>query len=361
MSSVQASTPGESLWENPIGTGGFEFVEFASAEPGALHALFKRLGFTAIATHKSKPATLYRQGTINFIVNETQNGHASGFQRDHGPCACAMAFRVADAAVAHARLLEQGAVDGPAEEARLVSVPAIEGIGGSLIYLVDHKSGSLYDDAFVPVAGVDQNPKGYGLKVLDHLTHNVDMGRMDHWASFYEKLFNFRQIRFFDIEGQHTGLKSRAMTGPCGKLRIPINESSDDKSQIAEYLRDYRGEGIQHIALTTDDICTTVDQLRDAGLKFMTPPPETYYDMLDERLPGHGQPVDELKPRGILLDGSDSGHLLLQIFTETEIGPIFFEIISRKGDDGFGEGNFKALFESMERDQIRRGVLKVDA
>ncbi len=360
--SAVAIDPSASLWDNPMGTDGFEFVEFTAADTAPLHGLFKQLGFTAVAKHKTKAATLYRQGDINFIVTEASEtpGHAAAFNKIHGPSASAMGFRVSNAAEAHGKLLAQGATDGPAADSRIVDVPAIEGIGGSLIYLVDHKDGSLYDGAFEPIPGADQAPAGVGLRVLDHLTHNVDQGRMDHWAGFYENLFNFRQIRFFDIEGQHTGLKSRAMTGPCGKLRIPINESSDDKSQIAEYLEQYNGEGIQHIALTTNDIYGTVDQLRALGVAFMTPPPETYYDMLDDRLPGHGEPVDELKARAILLDGGDSQHLLLQIFTEAVIGPIFFEIISRKGDDGFGEGNFKALFESMERDQIRRGVLKVD-
>ncbi len=356
----QAAAASESLWENPVGTDGFAFVEFAAADPKPLHDLLTTLGFIAVAKHASKPATLYRQGDIDFIVNEDVDGHAGRFAAEHGPSACAMGFRVANAEKAHAKLLAEGAADGATHAGRTLAAPAIEGIGGSLIYLMDGKGNGALEDSFRAIDGVDQAPQGVGLRVLDHLTHNVGMGRMDHWAGFYEKLFNFRQIRFFDIEGQHTGLRSRAMTGPCGKLRIPINESSDDKSQIAEYLEQYKGEGIQHIALTTANIYETVDKLRDQGVKFMTPPPETYYDMLDERLPGHGEPVEELKSRAILLDGSDKSHLLLQIFTETVVGPIFFEIISRKGDDGFGEGNFKALFESMERDQIRRGVLKVD-
>ncbi len=349
-----------SLWENPMGTDGFAFVEFAAPDAAPLHALLKQLGFVAIAAHKSKNATLYRQGGIDFVVTEEASGHAAEFAKAHGPSACAMGFRVADAESAHAKLIALGATDGAAHAGRVLDVPSIEGIGGSLVYLIDDKNGSVFENAFEPSPGVDQHPVGVGLKVLDHLTHNVGQGRMDTWAGFYEKLFNFKEIRFFDIEGQHTGLRSRALTGPCGKLRIPINESSDDKSQIAEYLEQYKGEGIQHIALSTDNIYETVDKLRAAGAKFMTPPPETYYDMLEERLPGHGEPVDELKTRAILMDGADSKHLLLQIFTETVIGPIFFEIISRKGDDGFGEGNFKALFESMERDQIRRGVLKVE-
>jgi 4-hydroxyphenylpyruvate dioxygenase len=203
----------------------------------------------------------------------------------------------------------------------------------------------------------DAEVTGAGLTRIDHLTHNVFRGRMDHWARFYENLFNFREIRYFDIEGQMTGLKSRAMTSPDGKIRIPLNESSDDKSQIAEYLEVYKGEGIQHVALATDDIYSTVVALRARGIPFAEKPPDSYYEMLSERLPGHGEPVDEMKVLGILADGSGRGGLLLQIFTTTLIGPIFFEIIQRKGDEGFGEGNFKALFESMERDQIRRGVL----
>ncbi len=357
-----ATATAESLWENPMGTDGFAFVEFTATDPAPLHALFKSLGFTAVAKHKAKTATLYRQGQIDFILTEAAQtpGHSARFAGTHGPSASAMGFRVADAAAAHKALIAQGATNGPAATETIIGAPSIEGIGGSLIYLVDQTHENTLAAAFAPLDGVDQAPAGVGLKVLDHLTHNVDQGRMDHWAGFYENHFNFRQIRFFDIEGQHTGLKSRAMTGPCGKLRIPINESSDDKSQIAEFLDQYNGEGIQHIALTTDDICATVDALRANGVAFMTPPPDTYYDMLDERLPGHGQPVEELKSRAILLDGADNTHLLLQIFTEAAVGPIFFEIISRQGDDGFGEGNFKALFESMERDQIRRGVLKVD-
>ncbi len=358
--SVALDTAADSLWENPMGTDGFEFVEFAAPDAAPLHALFTSLGFVAVARHKTRQATLYRQGTINFIVNEESTGPAADFAKLHGPSAVAMAFRVVDAGAAHGRLVEEGATDKAGEVGRVVDVPAIEGIGGSLLYLVDHKTGSLYETEFQPIPGADQAPAGVGLKVLDHLTHNVGMGRMDHWAGFYERLFNFRQIRFFDIEGQHTGLRSRAMTGPCGKLRIPINESADDKSQIAEFIDQYNGEGIQHIALTTDNICETVDRLRANGVQFMTPPPDTYYDMIDDRLPGHGQPLEELKARAILLDGADNRHLLLQIFTEAVVGPIFFEIISRQGDDGFGEGNFKALFESMERDQIRRGVLSTD-
>ncbi|MFP3945247.1 MAG: 4-hydroxyphenylpyruvate dioxygenase, partial [Alphaproteobacteria bacterium] len=357
-----AGHPERDLWENPMGTDGFAFVEFAAPEPEALHKLLKQLGFTAVARHRNRDCILFRQGHVNVAVTAAKEGHAGRFAEAHGPSACAMGFRVSEPDYVHAKLLELDATPAGEEHGSpTFSAPAIEGIGGSLVYLVAAKDEEeFYESEFEFFEGVERHPEGVGLILLDHLTHNVHRGRMDHWAKFYEKLFNFREIRYFDIEGKLTGLKSRAMTGPDGKLRIPINESAgkDGKTdQIEEYLEQYNGEGIQHIALATQDICATVDGLAANGVKFMTPPPETYYEMLDERLPGHGQNVGELKKRAILMDGTPDGKILLQIFTETVIGPIFFEIISRKGDEGFGEGNFKALFESMERDQIRRGVL----
>ncbi|HEX2582236.1 MAG TPA: 4-hydroxyphenylpyruvate dioxygenase [Dongiaceae bacterium] len=346
---------------NPMGTRGFEFVEFTSPDPQILEKAFRDLGFSAIARHRSKAVTLWRQGNINLLLNQEPGGFSAEFARQHGPSACAMAIRVDDAAAAAARARSLGATvvmnqPGPME----LALPAIEGIGGAHIFLIDRwdEHGSIYDIDFVMLPGAERHPKGFGLAAIDHLTNNVYRGRMDHWAGFYERLFNFREIRYFDIEGKLTGLKSRAMTSPDGNIRIPINESADDKSQIEEYLHAYKGEGIQHIALTTDDIYTTVERLRRNGLSVMEPPPRTYYDMLEERLPGHGEDVDRLRQLGILLDGSPSGGLLLQIFTQTLIGPIFFEIIQRKGDEGFGEGNFRALFESIERDQLRRGVLQ---
>lgn len=360
-----AGHPAPDLWENPMQTDGFAFVEFAAAQPEPLHRLLKQLGFTAVARHRKRSSTLFRQGRVNLAITADGEGHAGRFAAAHGPSACAMGFRVARPAEAHAALIERGAT--PAAEAQgapTFSVPAIEGIGGSLVYLVPSATEeTFYETEFCFLDGVDRSPSGVGLVMLDHLTHNVHRGRMDHWADFYGYLFNFREIRYFDIEGRLTGLKSRAMTGPCGKLRIPINESAGREGktdQIEEYLQQYNGEGIQHIALATDDICATVDALAANGVRFMTSPPDVYYEMLDDRLPGHGQNVEELKKRAILMDGTPDGKILLQIFTETVIGPIFFEIISRKGDEGFGEGNFKALFESMERDQIRRGILKVD-
>ncbi|MBI3708675.1 MAG: 4-hydroxyphenylpyruvate dioxygenase [Proteobacteria bacterium] len=347
---------------NPMGTDGFEFVEYTATDTRALGRLFESLGFSAVAKHRSKNVLLYRQGDVNFVVNAEPGSFAQSFARVHGPSACAMAFRVKDAAAAYRRALSLGAMPvegrvGPME----LNIPAIAGIGGSLIYLVDRYGsvGSIYDIDFRPLPGVEPQPKGAGLSYIDHLTHNVHRGRMDQWSKFYERVFNFREIRYFDIEGKVTGLRSRAMTSPCGKIRIPINESADDKSQIAEYLAAYKGEGIQHIALGTDNIYATIDRLRAAKVKFM-PTPATYYEMIAARLPGHGEDLARLKKSQILIDGAptEGAGLLLQIFTKTVIGPIFFEIIQRKGNEGFGEGNFKALFESIELDQIRRGVIK---
>src|SRR5713101_1965287 len=345
---------------NPMGTDGFEFVEYAAPDPAALGTLFEHMGFVKVAKHRSKDVSLYRHGDVNFIVNAEKDSFAHAFARVHGPSICALALRVKTSAFAYKRALSLGAwgVEGKVGPMEL-NIPAIKGIGDSLIYLVDRygERGTIYDVDFHFLPGIEAQPKGVGLTYIDHLTHNVHRGRMDEWADFYERLFNFREIRYFDIEGKLTGLKSKAMTSPCGKIRIPINESSDDRSQIHEYLEEYHGEGIQHIALHTADIYATVDRLRAAGVQLLDTP-DTYYERVEKRLPNHGEPLEELQRRRILIDGSPGGGLLLQIFTKTAIGPIFFEIIQRKGDEGFGEGNFKALFESMELDQVRRGVLK---
>lgn len=356
---------------NPMGTDGFEFVEFAHPDPNELDRVFRMMGFTPVARHRSKQVTLYRQGDVNYVVNAEPDSFAQGFARAHGPCACAMGFRVVDAAAAYARAIALGAE--PFTEGRVgpmeLNIPAIRGIGGSLIYFVDRygAKGSIWDIDFVWTGERDPKPEAAGLHYLDHLTHNVNRGRMDYWAGFYEKLFNFREIRFFNIEGKVTGLISRALTSPCGKIRIPINESLDDKSQIEEYLRQYGGEGIQHIACGSRDIYSSVETLRANGLPFMPAPPATYYERVDGRVAGHGEPVERMKANGILIDGEGAvalgqkegrmSKVLLQIFSGTLLGPIFFEFIQRKGDEGFGEGNFRALFESIEEDQIRRGVI----
>ncbi len=353
------------LFENPMGLMGFEFVEFASPTPNVIEPVFEMLGFTKVADHRSKDVALYRQGDINFIVNREPKSVASYFAAEHGPSACGMAFRVKDSQQAFRRALELGAqpMEIPAGPMEL-NLPAIKGIGGAPLYLIDRYGDgkSIYDIDFNFIEGVDRHPKGHGFKIIDHLTHNVYRGRMSYWANFYERIFNFREIRYFDIKGEYTGLTSRAMTAPDGKIRIPLNEeASRTTGQIEEFLMKYNGEGIQHIALLADDLLASLDSLRKVGVPLMKAPPATYYEMLDERLPGHGENVAELQTRGILLDGTTEGgrqRLLLQIFSDTLLGPVFFEFIQRKGDEGFGEGNFKALFESLERDQVRRGVIQ---
>lgn len=360
-------------WDNPMGTDGFEFIEYAAPDPQAMGAVFERMGFTPIAKHRHKNVLLYRQGGINFIVNAEPDSFAQRFARQHGPSVCAIAFRVQDAKAAYERAISLGAWGyaggaGPGE----LNIPAIKGIGDSIIYLIDKWRGKggaqpgaignigFYDVDFEPLPGMTGdalNPQGHGLTYIDHLTHNVHRGRMDEWAGFYERLFNFQEVRYFDIEGQVTGVKSKAMTSPCGKIRIPINEEGNEKAgQIQEYLDNYQGEGIQHIAMGSNDLMSTVDMMRSKGVKLLSTI-DTYYELIDKRIPGHGESVAELQKRGVLVDGK-KGALLLQIFSENQLGPIFFEFIQRKGDDGFGEGNFKALFESMELDQMRRGVLK---
>ena len=360
------------LFENPVGLDGFEFVEFCAPERGVLEPVFAVMGFTEIAQHRSKDVHLWRQGGINLIINYEPKSAAWYFAREHGPSACGMAFRVKDARKAYAYLLEKGAEPvnvqtGPME----LHIPAIRGIGGAILYLVDRYEGgereenlSIYDIDFEYLPGADRHPVGAGFHTIDHLTHNVYGGRMKYWADYYETLFNFREIRFFDIKGEYTGLTSKALTAPDGKIRIPLNEEGEGgKGQIEEFLREFNGEGIQHIALICDDLIACWDRLKKLGVPFMTAPPNTYYEMLDGRLPGHGEDVDALQTRGVLLDGTTEGgepRLLLQIFAEAQVGPVFFEFIQRKGDDGFGEGNFKALFESIERDQVSRGVLNVE-
>ena len=348
------------LFENPLGTDGFEFVEFTSPEPERLRGLLELMGFVAVSRHRSKNVLRFAQGDINFILNMEPSGQPAAFRAVHGPSANAMAFRVKDAGKALELAIQRGAkpVSGPVGPMEL-NIPAIEGIGGSNLYLVDrYGAEAIYDVDFRPIEGAPKRVTGLGLTYIDHLTHNLHRGRMDEWSGFYERIFNFREIRYFDIEGQQTGLISRAMTSPDGKIRIPLNESRDEHSQIEEFLRDYHGEGIQHIALGTDDIFGEVEAMREAGVKFQDTP-DTYYEQLGGRVPGHGESVQRLRADRILLDGAptEGQGLLLQIFTENMVGPIFFELIQRKGNEGFGEGNFKALFESIELDQVRRGVL----
>ena len=353
--------------QNPAGTDGFEFVEFAHPQPEKLEALFEQMGYVPVAQHKSKAITVWRQGDINYVVNAEPGSHAAGFISDHGPCAPSMAWRVANAGHAYAHALKNGAepYSGPG---KTLDVPAIVGIGGSLLYFIDRygDTGSAYDVEFDWIGERNPKPAGIGFYYLDHLTHNVYRGNMDTWWDFYRNLFGFTQIHFFDIEGKMTGLISRAITSPCGKIRIPLNESTDDKSQIESYLHKYNGEGIQHIAVGTESIYDATDALAENGLRFMPGPPDAYYDLSHARVDGHEEPIERMKRHGVLIDGegvidAENGdrltRILLQIFSKTVVGPIFFEFIQRKGDEGFGEGNFRALFESIEAEQINSGEL----
>ncbi|MGD1883464.1 MAG: 4-hydroxyphenylpyruvate dioxygenase [Paracoccaceae bacterium] len=349
--------------DNPAGTDGFEFVEFAHPDPEELRILFTKMGYEKVARHKSKEVELWQQGDITYVLNADPDSFAAKFVEEHGPCAPSMAWRVVDAKQAFERAVSLGAkpYDGPGT---VLDVPAIYGIGGSLLYFVDqYYDTSPYNAEYEWIA--QSKPKGVGFYYLDHLTHNVFKGNMDTWFRFYGDLFNFKEVRFFDIEGKFTGLFSRALTSPCGRIRIPINEDRGETGQIVSYLNKYKGEGIQHIAVGARDIYDATDEIADRGLKFMPGPPATYYDLSFDRVTGHDEPVDRMKKYGILIDGEgviDGGEtkILLQIFSKTVIGPIFFEFIQRKGDDGFGEGNFKALFESIEQEQIDNGEIAAE-
>lgn len=350
------------LFDNPMGLDGFEYVEYASPEPEKLRELFQQLGFKKIAKHRSKNVTLHKAGGVNFLINAEPNSFAQRYAYAHGPSICAMAFRVRNSKEAYDHAIAQGANPVAQDIAPMeLYIPAIEGIGGSRLYLVDrYGENNIYDVDFI---SCDDDDDGditdiveTGFEFIDHLTHNVYPGRMAYWADFYERIFNFRELKFFDIDGKKTGLTSKAMTSPCGKIHIPLNESKDNKSQIAEYLNEYRGEGIQHIALYSENIYKTVDVLKSRNVPLQSTI-DTYFDLIDDRIDEHDENVEELRKRGILIDGNKEEGILLQIFTDTVIGPIFFEIIQRKGNNGFGEGNFKALFESIELDQMRRGVI----
>jgi len=350
---------------NPLGLDGFEFVEFTSPDPARMCALVEQLGFTAYATHPTKDIVRYKQGRTNLLVNRDAEGHGAVFRKLHGPSANGMAFRVTDAKSAYEMALSRGAKAADAASGALgEDACVLEGIGGSLLYLVDRygDKGSVYD-AWTPIPGAAEAEaaNGVGLDVLDHLTHNVRRGEMRTWSAFYSRIFGFEEQKYFDIKGQATGLFSQAMIAPDRAIRIPLNESQDDDSQIEEFLRAYNGEGIQHLAMTTDDIYATVEMLRARGVRLQDTT-LTYYELVDARVPGHGEDLERLKANRILIDGdAENEGILLQIFTENLFGPIFFEIIQRKGNDGFGNGNFQALFESIELDQIRRGVVKVGA
>ncbi|WAH64894.1 4-hydroxyphenylpyruvate dioxygenase [Xanthomonas hortorum] len=351
-------------FDNPLGIDGFEFVEFAApaGQVAQLHDYFRKMGFSPVLRHRSRAITVYRQGGVNFLLNEDPDSFAADFAAAHGPSACGFAirFRTPAETVLQTVLGNGGEAVQDKAETRAVPAPVVKGIGDCMLYLVDRygDAGSIYDADYEPIPGADQHPAGFGLTFIDHLTHNLYFGNMQRWSDYYERLFNFREIRYFDIKGAKTGLVSKAMTAPDGIVRIPLNESSDPKSQINEYLDAYQGEGIQHIACFTDDIYASVEKMREAGVSFLDTP-DTYFDVVDLRIPDHGEDVARLRRNKILIDADvdTKQRKLLQIFTTNCIGPIFFEIIQRKGNEGFGEGNFQALFESIERDQMKRGVL----
>ncbi len=366
----QTATPAQAgmqvtTFENPMGIDGFEFVEYAApaGQAGHLHDYFRKLGFVEVARHRRRPITTYRQGDCTFLINEDPDSFAARFAAQHGPSACGFAIRFSKLAEwVRVQALKNGAEEfDPADElTKAVAAPVIKGIGGCMLYLVDRYDahGTIHDPDYEILPGAELMPRGFGLTFIDPLTHNLYQGNMAKWSDYYERLFNFREIRYFDIKGAKTGLLSKAMTAPDGMVRIPLNESSDPKSQINEYLDTYHGEGIQHIACFTDDIYATVEKMREAGIEFLDTP-DTYFDVIDQRIPDHGEDVDRLRRNRILIDADPETkqRKLLQIFTQNALGPIFFEIIQRKGNEGFGEGNFQALFESIERDQMKRGVL----
>ncbi len=331
----------------PLSTHGFAFVEFASPQPKAIKEQFLRMGFAEIGTHKTQPVTLYRQGDIYFVLNETLQGFAADFAAMHGPAACAAGFFVDGDLENAGAPSNPGFLNAPCRE-----IPAI---GDSRIYLIDAKHRRQLFDGFNWKDGAQSH--GVGLKAIDHLSYNVKQGSLQNWSQFYQDRFGFREIRYFHIKGKQTALRSRALVSACGKIRITINESDDDQSQIAEFIKVYKGEGIQHIALNPNDIYQSVEQLNERGVSFIEVP-KTYYDALSDRLPEHREDVERMRRNYILLDGvSDKNEMLLQIVTPPVLGPLFFEIIERKGCDGFGEGNFTALFEALERDQVARGIL----
>lgn len=345
------------LTANPCGLDGFAFLEFSAPNPDHLHQTFIMMGFQPIARHQEADITHYQQGDIQFFVNATPDGQAAEHAKIHGAGACAMGFRVKNAKVAFDYALQHGATAFYDAAPHAHHLLAIEAIGGSVIYFVE--AGQIpYGNHWQLMQHDEPLPPSPQLFQIDHLTHNVRQGHMDKWANFYQQIFNFRQIRYFDIQGKMTGLVSRALSSPCDKIKIPLNEAKDPKSQIEEFLHDYHGEGIQHIALSTENIYHSVRQLQSNGMQFLDVP-DTYYDMVQDRVPWHHEPLQELQHDRILIDGDKTpqGGLLLQIFTENIFGPVFFEIIQRKGNQGFGEGNFQALFEAIERDQIRRGTL----
>lgn len=339
---------------NPLGLDGIEFTEYASAEVDYMEKVFLDFGFSKLKRHHQKDITYFNQNDIHFLLNNEQAGFSHEFTKAHGPAVCSMGWRVKDAEYAYKTAIERGAK--PAEGNKDLPYPAIYGIGNSLIYFIDTYGGkgNIYDENFVDLDNpVKQADKGF--LVIDHMTNNVYKGTMERWSNFYKDVFGFTEVRYFDIKGAQTGLTSYALRAPCGKFCIPINEGNEEKSQIEEYLRDHNGPGVQHIAFLTRNILASLDAMEGSAIKTLDINPE-YYDTVFDRVPNVKEDHARIKHHQVLVDGSENDYLL-QIFTKNLFGPIFIEIIQREENFGFGEGNFQALFESIERDQAKRGVL----
>lgn len=344
--------------QNPTGLNGVEFVEYSGPDKGFLKSLFERMGFKAIGTAHGKNIQLFRQGDISFILNCEPQTFAMDFAQRHGPSISSVGFRVENAEQAFEVSLKRGAraYEGSEHQKGVCPFPAIYGIGESVIYFIDEKNKKqLYSDIF-HLKPQDLIHEGVGLQTVDHFTNNVPRGDLQKWCDFYESVFNFREARKFDIKGKQTGLFSKVMRSPCGTFSVPINEPTDGKSQIQEYLDEYKGSGIQHLALSCNDIINTLETMKSSQIQFLSPPPKTYYAKLKDRLPNVIEDVSRLEKNAILVDGDHEGYLL-QIFTKNVIGPIFYEIIQRRNHFGFGEGNFQALFDAIEQDQRERGYL----
>ncbi len=347
--------------DNPLGLDGIEFVEFVSPDPEALHRLFVEFGFSRIKHHRSKKIDLYRQNDITFLLNREPESFAAKFGKLHGPSICSMGWRVKDVFKATAAAAARGAVLEHEEKDYFGRndhpTPAIRGIGDSLIYLVDDWMNPFFYeglgfDSYRAPAHVPHK----GFISIDHLTNNVPLGTMKKWADFYKGVFGFTEVRYFDIRGTRTGLQSYALRSPCGKFCIPINEATEKESQINEYLREYNGPGIQHLAFLTSDIVASLEKLEGTSIQTLDIDDEYYAEVFD-RVPGVTEDREVLRRHQILVDGDEDGYLL-QIFTKNLVGPIFIEIIQRKNHLSFGEGNFQALFRSIERDQMKRGVFE---
>lgn len=351
--------------ENPCGTDGLAFIELSAGDSAPLRLLAEQLGFveTARSTGAGFRRSQFQEGDMTLLINDDEYSHGSRFAEQHGPCISAIALRVEDSKHALRRAIDFGAEPYRRDGGVPLMQPALLGIGGSLLYLVDAGNEAELSTRFLPTHKFQEagstDPR---LLTIDHLTHNVKSGQLDAWADFYGRIFGFREVYYLNARGRATGFRTRALRSACGKICIPINEPTDRHSQIQEYIDEYGGEGVQHLAFSSGNLNETVEELKHRGISFMSIP-ASYYDAVDKRVPGHGENLNRLRANSILIDGirdeeSGSWNLLLQIFSKPLIGPIFFEFIERRGNEGFGDANARALFEAMERDQFERGILQ---